>query len=147
MVNEADHASIKAWFDTWSGYVAAVDFDSARPMFEEDVVGFGTWMDTVEGLDNLMARQWKSIWPTISGFRFMTETLQVRVSPDRLFAVAVLVWDSTGYHEDGTAYPRPGRATVGLRRDTIVAPWMGVHTHLSLNRGVPQQSFGAPNAD
>lgn len=139
---DADHASIKAWFDTWSGYVASVDFDSARPMFEEDVVGFGTWMDVVEGLDNLMERQWKSIWPTIQDFRFMTETLQVRVSPDRLFAVAVLVWDSTGFHESGESYPRPGRATVGLRRDTLDAPWMGVHTHLSLNRDVPQKSFG-----
>ena len=101
--NPADHASIKAWFDTWSGYVAAVDFDSARPMFEEDVVGFGTWMDTVEGLDNLMEKQWKSIWPTIRDFEFLTDTLQVRVSPDRLFAVAVLVWKSTGFHENGDA--------------------------------------------
>ena len=101
--NPADHASIKAWFDTWSGYVAAGDFDSARPMFEEDVVGFGTWMDTVEGLDNLMEKQWKSIWPTIRDFEFLTDTLQVRVSPDRLFAVAVLVWTSTGLHENGEA--------------------------------------------
>ena len=59
--NPADHSSITAWFDTWSGYVATVDFDSARPMFELDVVGFGTWMDTVEGLDNLMEKQWISI--------------------------------------------------------------------------------------
>ncbi len=147
MLNDNDHASIKFWFDTWSGHVASVDFNSARPMFEEDVIGFGTWMDTVEGLDNLVDRQWKSIWPTIGDFRFMTETLQIRVSPDRLFAIAVLVWDSTGFHEDGEPYPRPGRATVGLKRNAVEGPWKGVHTHLSLNRGVPQQSYGAPKAD
>ncbi len=143
--NPADHASIKAWFDTWSGYVAAVDFDSSRPMFEEDVVGFGTWMDTVEGLDNLMEKQWKSIWPTIRDFEFLTDTLQVRVSPDRLFAVAVLVWKSSGFHENGEAYPRPGRCTAGLRRDSVDAPWKGNHTHFSLNRDVPQKSYGAPS--
>ena len=143
--NPADNASIKAWFDTWSGYVAAVDFDSARPMFEEDVVGFGTWMDTVEGLDNLMEKQWKSIWPTIRDFEFLTDTLQVRVSPDRLFAVAVLVWKSSGFHENGEAYPRPGRCTAGLRRDSVDAPWKGIHTHFSLNRDVPQKSYGAPS--
>ena len=143
--NPADHASIKAWFDIWSGYVAAVDFDSSRPMFEEDVVGFGTWMDTVEGLDNLMEKQWKSIWPTIRDFEFLTDTLQVRVSPDRLFAVAVLVWKSSGFHENGEAYPRPGRCTAGLRRDSVDAPWKGIHTHFSLNRDVPQKSYGAPS--
>ena len=143
--NPADHASIKAWFDTWSGYVAAVDFDSSRPMFEEDVVGFGTWMDTIEGLDNLVEKQWKSIWPTIRDFEFLTDTLQVRVSPDRLFAVAVLVWKSSGFHENGEAYPRPGRCTAGLRRDSVDAPWKGNHTHFSLNRDVPQKSYGAPS--
>ncbi|MDE0810140.1 MAG: nuclear transport factor 2 family protein [Alphaproteobacteria bacterium] len=139
---KVDHDSIKAWFDTWSRYVAAVDFDSARPMFEENVVGFGTWMDTVEGRENLIERQWQSIWPTIRDFEFLTDTLHVRLSPDRLFAVAVLVWNSTGFHENGESYPRPGRATVGIRRDSVDAPWMGVHTHLSLNRDVPQKSYG-----
>lgn len=139
-----DHASIKAWFDTWSGYVASVDYESARPMFDEDFIAFGTWMDVVEGRDVVIEKQWMSIWGTIKDFRFLTDTLQVRVSPDRLFAVAVLVWDSTGFHENGESYPRPGRATVGMRRDSVDAPWKGFHTHLSLNRGVPQKSYGAP---
>lgn len=139
---DEDHAAIADWFDTWSGYVAAVDFESARALFEADVVGFGTWMDVVEGLGNLEAMQWRNIWPTIADFRFLTDTLQVRVSPDRCLAVAVIVWDSTGFHEDGTPYPRPGRATVAFRRSRPDAPWKGIHTHLSLNRGVPQKSYG-----
>lgn len=138
-----DHASIKVWFDTWSGYVANVDYESAMPMFDEDLVAFGTWMDVVEGRDTVIEKQWMSIWETIKDFRFLTETLQVRVSPDRLFAIAVLVWNSTGFHENGDSYPRPGRATIGMRRVSMDAPWKGLHTHLSLNRGVPQQSFGA----
>jgi hypothetical protein len=32
-----------------------------------------TGMDFVEGLDNLVAKQWKSVWPTISGFHHRTE--------------------------------------------------------------------------
>ncbi|PPR63154.1 MAG: hypothetical protein CFH10_00604 [Alphaproteobacteria bacterium MarineAlpha4_Bin2] len=139
-----DYASIKTWFDTWSGYVASVDYEAARQMFDEDLVAFGTWMDVVEGRETVIENQWMSIWGTIKEFRFLTETLQVRISPDRLFAIAVLIWDSTGFHEDGSSYPRPGRATVGMRRVSLGAPWMGVHTHLSLNRGVPQKSFGAP---
>ena len=138
-----DHASIKTWFDTWSGYVANVDYEAARPMFDEGLVAFGTWMDVVEGRETVIENQWMSIWGTIKDFQFLTDTLQVRISPDRLFAIAVLIWDSTGFHEDGSSYPRPGRATVGMRRDSLGAPWMGIHTHLSLNRDVPQKSFGS----
>lgn len=142
--HDLDRAAIADWFDTWSGYVAAVDFRSARALFDDDVVGFGTWMDVVEGLDSLEAMQWRNIWPAIADFRFLTDTLQVRVSPDRCFAVAVILWDSSGFHEDGTTFPRPGRATVAFRRADSAAPWKGIHTHLSLNRGVPQRSFGKP---
>lgn len=136
------HAEIADWFRTFGGFVAAADFAGARPMFEEDVIGFGTWMDVVEGRDRLETTQWRSIWPTIADFQFLIDTLQVRVSPDRRLAVAVIAWSSAGFHENGTCYPRPGRATVALCRDMPSTPWKGIHTHFSLNRGVPQQSFG-----
>jgi ketosteroid isomerase-like protein len=144
--NDEDHAALATWFDAWGDHVAAVDFTGARALFEDDVIGFGTWMDVVDGLTNLEAAQWRSIWPTITEFRFLTDTLRVRVSPDRCFAVGVVVWDSIGFHQDGTAYPRPGRATVAFRRAGPDAPWKGFHTHLSLNRGVPQRSYGKPDA-
>ena len=63
--SETDYNLIKMWFDNWGGLVSSLDFSSAAQMFEKDVVAFGTWMDTVEGLDNLIENQWKSIWPTM----------------------------------------------------------------------------------
>jgi hypothetical protein len=56
--------------------------------------------------------------------------------------VAMATWASTGYHEDGSTFDRPGRCTIVLRRNSVDAPWYGVHGHFSLKRGVPQQSFG-----
>ena len=141
MVEEADYITIKAWFDIWGKFVSQVDFDAARKMFEEEIVGFGTRTDTIEGLDNLIEKQWKSVWPTIKDFRFLTETLRIQVSPDRLFAIAAVVWESTGFHENQEAYIRPGRATVSLRRQNLRTEWKGTHTHLSLCRGVPQTSY------
>ena len=142
-VEETENALIKAWFDLWNKFVVDVDFESARLMFEEDVISFGTWMDTVEGREDLVEKQWKTIWPKIKDFEFLTDTLQVRFSPDRLFAIAILIWKSTGFHKNGDTYYRPGRATVSLRRDNIQSPWKGTHTHLSLCRNVPQKSYGA----
>ena len=56
--NDEDHAALAAWFDAWGDHVAAVDFTGARALFEDDVIGFGTWMDVVDGLTNLEATQW-----------------------------------------------------------------------------------------
>ena len=117
-------------------------YSLALQFFENDVVSFGTWMDVVEGLDQLKINQWENIWPTISGFKFLTETLFIQLSPDKLFANSILTWTSLGYHKEGKTFERSGRATVTLKRSSLNSEWKGIHTHFSLNRGVPQQSFG-----
>lgn len=144
MATPEQHAEIKAWFDEWSGYVAAVDFVSARRLFHPEVVGFGTYMEYVRGLEALEQQQWRSIWGTISDFHFATEHLICGVSSDGLQAWGITPWTSTGYHEDGTSYDRPGRATVLFVRESIDAAWLGIHTHISLSPGTPQRSHGRP---
>ena len=128
----ADKASIKAWYDAWGDCVAQVDFIAARPLFADDVLGFGTFVDFVEGRERLEANQWRSIWPTIKNFRFQTERLRVSVSPDRRQAVGMVTWESIGFDEEGRPYARPGRASAVLVRETIDEPWQGIHTHFSL---------------
>jgi ketosteroid isomerase-like protein len=105
-------AAIRDWFATWDKHVDAVNFTAARALFDTDVIGFGTFMDTVDGLDNLEQRQWRSIWPTIEGFKFNLDTLRAGVSPDGLLAFGVITWQSKGIDDKGDYYPRPGRATV-----------------------------------
>ena len=112
-----DVEAIRAWFDEWGAEVARRDFASARRRFDPEVLGFGTWMDHVEGLDALEARQWRSIWPGIEDFEHRTEGLRCMVSPDRRMAFGMTVWTSTGFHEDGTAYERPGRTTAVFTRE------------------------------
>lgn len=137
-----DRRTIAEWFATWDKLVDAVDFVPARNLFAPDVIGFGTRMDTVVGLDRLEADQWRRVWPTIDGFRFDPDTLECQISPDQLQGVGIVVWHSTGYLEDGTPFDRPGRATVIFQRPAVDAPWKGIHTHISLNPGTPQRSFG-----
>ena len=137
-----DIAAIKAWFDEWGREVAARRFEEARERFHPEVIGFGTWMDFVDGLDALEQHQWRSIWPTIEDFEHRTEGLRCLVSPDRLMAVGMTVWTSTGFHGDGTGYDRPGRTTAVFVRGRTDRPWSCIHTHVSLFRGVPQQSHG-----
>ena len=137
-----DHVLIQLWYLEWEKYVQNKNYSSAMKLFENDVVSFGTWMDIVQGLDQLKLNQWKNIWPTISKFRFLTDTLFIQLSPDKLFANSMIIWDSIVYKNDGVSFARTGRATVTLKRDNFNSNWKGIHTHFSLNRGVPQQSFG-----
>ena len=139
---EDDLEALRRWFERWGRLVAAVDFVPARALFDDGVAGFGTHMDVVEGLDRLEAEQWRRVWPTIEDFRFHSESLKAGVSPDRLMAIGLCPWSSIGRHDDGTAFARPGRATVVFARATTEDPWKGIHTHISLNPGTPQRSYG-----
>ncbi len=138
-----DNQSVKAWVDDWGAEVAAVDLAAARLRFATDVSAFGTHADVVIGRDNLETEQWSQIWPAIEDFRFVSDEMQILMSPDRLQAIAVVGWTSIGIARDGHRFDRPGRATVVLTRDSIDKPWLGIHTHFSLGRDVPQSTHGA----
>ena len=129
---------LRAWFRTWGQCVAAVDFNSARPLFAKDVVGFGTHATFVSGLDALQEGQWSKVWPNITGFEFLVDELTGAIAGDT--AWAAVPWASTGYGKDGEAFDRPGRATVTYRREA--GRWLGTHTHFSLRPGAPPHTFG-----
>lgn len=139
---EEDRAAIERWFAAWSGQVAEVDFAPALELFEENIASFGTHMEVVEGLQALADNQWRNVWPTIEDFRWNLETLKVGVSPDRLFAIGIIAFSSTGIAEDGSRFDRPGRGTVAFARTAVGDVWSGVHTHISLTPGTPQKSHG-----
>ena len=146
-MERVDKQAIANWFSTWEKLIGRVDYALARDLFDSDVIGFGTHMDTVKGLDHLEQDQWRHVWPTIDGFRFDLDTLECMISTDRLQGVGVVVWHSMGYLADRSRFDRPGRATVIFKRSTADRLWKGIHTHISLNPGTPQQSFGNLSAD
>jgi ketosteroid isomerase-like protein len=137
-----DLARVKAWFQRLSDHVRAVDYEGARPIFADDMIAFGTFENFITGRDRVEAAQWRSVWGVTNGFRFRMDDVRAIVSADRLTAIGMAVFDSTGYHEDGSPYDRPGRTTVALSRTKIGDDWVAGHTHMSLFRDVPSRSFG-----
>lgn len=140
---EADAATL-AWFldwlETFSGYVRSVDYASARPLFHPGILAFGTHQDVLPGLEAWVNTQWDNVWPKTDDFRFDLTMTHVLVSNDGSMAVVVAPWTSTGFNPDGSPFDRPGRATIIFHKAD--GEWLGVHSHLSLNRGVPQSSHG-----
>ncbi|MGH9138094.1 MAG: YybH family protein [Acidimicrobiales bacterium] len=135
--------SVRDWMAAWGREVAAADLDAGRARFAADVIGFGTRARVARGLDSLFTEQWSQVWPAIEDFAFRLAELDVLASPDGRLAVAVCEWDSTGVDSAGSRFPRPGRATVVLRRADPSAPWQAVHTHFSIAGGAPAESYGA----
>jgi ketosteroid isomerase-like protein len=132
-------AAVREWYSRLSEYCRTVDFDSFEALVSEYVVSFGTKADVVTGRTPLRRNQWEGIWPNIRDFRINLDSIQS--GGDSQFAWGVATWTSTGFHEDGTPYPRPGRATTILER--INGKWLSVHTHFSLSPGTPSRTFGA----
>ncbi|SFP71682.1 Ketosteroid isomerase homolog [Bradyrhizobium sp. Ghvi] len=130
--------SLRQWLETFAGYVREVDYASARPLFHPDVLAFGTHNDVIPGLDQWVSTQWNNVWPKTTDFRFVLEQASILASSDGTMATVIAPWTSTGYHPDGSAFSRPGRATMVFARSAD--GWLCVHSHMSLNRGVPQAS-------
>jgi ketosteroid isomerase-like protein len=129
---------LRRWFEQFEGYVRRRDFAGGRTLFADDVVAFGTRADVVRGLDTLAANQWQPTWPAIADFTFRHDQLHVEGDGD--IAWAVVPWTSTGFHPNGTAFERPGRATLTFARRG--GRWLATHSHFSLNPGTPPTTHG-----
>jgi ketosteroid isomerase-like protein len=143
VASEDDVALVQRWFQRLQLHVQAVDFAGARHLFSDDLITFGSFNPFTIGREANEEEQWRTVWGRIDHFRWRLDDLRTLVSDDRLMAVGMAVFDSTGYTEAGTPYERPGRATVVLRRGTISEDWIGHHMHVSLFRDVPTRSFGS----
>jgi hypothetical protein len=137
-----DLAAVRAWFDTLARHCRTVDYEGARPIFAEDMIAFGTFTDFMIGRDLAEQKQWRNVWGTIRNFRYDLDKIEAIASADRLTAVGMGVWQSDGYHPNGDRFDRPGRTTVTLGRKAVGEPFIATHTHMSLFRGTPEQSFG-----
>ena len=140
---EDDLVLVRRWFQRLQLHVQSVDFVGARPLFADDLITFGSFNPFTIGRDANEEEQWRTVWGRIDRFRWRLDDLRTILSGDRLTAVGMAVFDSTGYSEDGVPYERPGRATVVLGRGSIGEDWIGQHMHVSLFRDVPTRSFGS----
>jgi ketosteroid isomerase-like protein len=141
--SEDDLALVQRWFQRLQLHVQAVDFAGARPLFAEDVITFGSFNPFTIGREATEEEQWRTVWGRIDRFRWWLDDLRTIVSGDRCTAVGMVVFDSTGYSENGTPYDRPGRVTVVLGRGAVGQEWIAQHMHVSLFRDVPPRSFGS----
>lgn len=114
--------------------VRSRDFEGGMRLFCDDLVAFGTVSERAEGLEFLRREQWAKVWPQTAGFRFDLSDAHETPASDGSQTVVTALWTSQGIAEDGSAYPRRGRATVVLRAQASgPTGWLATHTHFSIS--------------
>jgi hypothetical protein len=134
---------VKKWLKDFGDCVRAKDFASGRRMFYSRIVCLGSHARLVTGLDSLIEKQWKKIWPNITGFDF--GKMHFEFNHEKNMACVIGPWISTGYHKNGESFSRPGRVTILLIKDPVKKVWLAKHTHYSLFPGTPNKTFGPKN--
>ncbi len=125
--------AVRGWLEGFAACVRGRDVECGRAMFAEDCVSFGTRGERLDGLDDLVARQWAPIWSTTEGFCFLVEGCSVASSQDGSMVAVAALWESAGIADDGARFERRGRASIILAPDPSAPHGMrAVHTHFSL---------------
>lgn len=119
----------QAWLEQFAHCVRARDFAAAQQMFDTNVSSFGTWTGRMDGLDDLVSRQWSNVWPKTTGFEI--ELQDAFGGSDVSGSWAAVTWKSHALNGDGSrGFERRGRATFVFRRDA--GKLLAVHTHFSM---------------
>jgi len=125
------------WLRTWQDLINAGDYETSRQLFASDVVAFGSLAESMRGLAELEANQWRKIWGTIRDFRF--EEPVILSDQEEAYTVAVR-WSSEGQTENGGWYERRGRCTLMLQR--LGPALVCTHSHFSMDPGIPARRAG-----
>ena len=135
---------IAEWFRTLASCMQAVDYASARRIYDPQVFSFGSvaTRPILDGWETLESEQFRRVWPTTEDTTFDTDTMRLVLSDDRSLVVAAIRWTSQGIDQDGARFDRPGRATVVFGRADGDGPWRALHTNIALDPGVPLRSYG-----
>ena len=88
-------------------------------MCAPDVIAFGTVADFVEGVDRVMERQWRRVWPNIRDFTIRIDEARGAVREDHAWVAAA--WDSQGARPDGQGGHTPLR-WVGAAKRRLTHP-------------------------
>jgi uncharacterized protein (TIGR02246 family) len=121
-------SEIESWLRAFARAVRERDHAAGVALFRPDVVAFGTVAERADGIDALVAKQWRVVWETTCDFEFDYASLRCEVFGDRAWVASQ--WSSNAVAGDVRAGRREGRASLVLARSD--GRWRAIHSHFSL---------------
>jgi ketosteroid isomerase-like protein len=120
---------LELWLKEFSTAVRRQDFTAGKKLFAGGANSFGTVCARMDSLDELVARQWRQVWPKTKDFDFDYDTARAVVTGE--LATILTGWRSDSFDAEKKTVERAGRATIVLQPSAI--GWRAVHTHFSIN--------------
>lgn len=122
---------VTSWLQKWQSFIREKNYNASRLLFRDDVYSFGTFSESISGLDDLVSYQWKVVWERSSNFTFDMDSVKLFPSGNNLIVVAVK-WVGQGLDaSSGRSFKRTGRASIVLEKDRESI--LCTHTHFSIN--------------
>ena len=119
---------LKKWLQDFSAAVRRHDFGAGKILFDATSDSFGTVCYRAKNLDELVARQWRKVWPNIQNFEFEYNSARAIETPE--LAAVLAGWRSTTLDQTRNLIERRGRATIVLKK--FPDGWKALHTHFSI---------------
>lgn len=147
-LSQSTRTSLLSWLDTFASCVTARDLNSAKALFTTNVHSFGTRTIEALNIEELIAEQWEPTWLRTTGFKYLSDSIDIILSADETMAVILARWESQGVDsptlwDKQTPYYRSGRCTFTLKKSASNI-WLCVHTHFSMD---PSSNYDLKNAN
>lgn len=120
-----------AWLETFANCVQTRDYETAKCLFLEDSLCYGTVMESTHSLTDLVDLQWHKVWEATEGFAFHPDKTFILGADDDPTVVIMALWSSRTNGE--VKQLRQGRCTITLVSDESKdLGFTAVHTHFSI---------------
>ena len=131
------NSEITQWLKSFEKAINQVDYEAGIGLFHPNAFSFGSKVERLGTRDELLAKQWSSIWPAITDFEYVLSDLNISIDANQQMAVIGCLWKSKGYNKNNESYLRPGRVTFLLRKEPPENRWLCYHSHHSLTPVTP----------
>lgn len=108
--------------------VRKLDYDAVRDLIPDDGLYFGSVAAVARGYEELLEQQFTKVWPNISEFNMLADSIDVKVSDS--LACATCIFESGGINPAGNQIQRKGRMTFVFELRN--GDWVMTHSHDSL---------------
>ena len=124
----ADNDAILNILNRVQASVRKIDYEAVRDLIPDDGLYFGSVAPMARGYKELYEQQFSKVWPNISDFNIIADSIDVKVDGD--LACAIFLFQSGGTDPAGNPIQRKGRMTFVFERRN--GNWVMTHSHDSL---------------
>lgn len=120
-----------AWLASFQKCVQSRDYEKGKTLFQNDLVCYGTVMESSHTLEDLVNSQWSKVWGATEGFAYNADETYILGGDASPVVTITGLWTSHSLGE--VRQLRQGRCTITLvKSNANECGFAAVHSHFSI---------------